>query len=188
MGFVKALKEDYICSTYCNHIHALRKGVPARQVMSELFSKSTGWARPSDAGVFGDGTCNNGQFLECLDMEAANCPRNLCTIGMDHFRATSVLDIWKKREAFVCMEFTSMEWTCSKANEQVCCSQSHPPSFKKYLLEERLASEAELEAIKKKIEEIVEDAVEFVDALLLPPHSQLLENVCGLQRLWNLAG
>ncbi|EFJ04627.1 hypothetical protein SELMODRAFT_432239 [Selaginella moellendorffii] len=46
--------------------------------------------------------------------------------------------------------------------------------FKKYLLEERLASEAELKAIEKKIEEIVEDAVEFADVLILPPYSQIL--------------
>ncbi|KAH0980919.1 hypothetical protein GBA52_008096 [Prunus armeniaca] len=48
---------------------------------------------------------------------------------------------------------------------------------KKYILENNLATEQELKAIHKKIDELVEDGVEFADGRPLPPRSQLLENV-----------
>ena len=35
-------KTDYICSTYRDHVHALSKNVPAREIMAELFGKKTG--------------------------------------------------------------------------------------------------------------------------------------------------
>ena len=38
-------KDDYICSTYRDHVHALSKDVPARAVMAELFGKKTGICR-----------------------------------------------------------------------------------------------------------------------------------------------
>uniref|UniRef100_A0A453A829 Dehydrogenase E1 component domain-containing protein n=1 Tax=Aegilops tauschii subsp. strangulata TaxID=200361 RepID=A0A453A829_AEGTS len=50
-------------------------------------------------------------------------------------------------------------------------------SLKKYIIEQNLASEAELKNIEKKIDDVVEEAVEFADASPLPPRSQLLENV-----------
>lgn len=50
-------------------------------------------------------------------------------------------------------------------------------ALKKYIFENNLASEAELKAIDKKIDEIIEDSVDFADASPLPPRSQLLENV-----------
>nr|KAJ0195630.1 hypothetical protein LSAT_V11C700375910 [Lactuca sativa] len=49
--------------------------------------------------------------------------------------------------------------------------------LKKYLTENKLASEADLKAIEKKINEVVEEAVEFVDESPAPSRSQLLENV-----------
>ncbi|KAA3460563.1 pyruvate dehydrogenase E1 component subunit alpha, mitochondrial-like [Gossypium australe] len=56
---------------------------------------------------FGDGTCNNGQFYECLNMAALwKLPivfvveNNLWAIGMSHLRATSVPPIHKKGPAF----------------------------------------------------------------------------------------
>lgn len=45
------------------------------------------------------------------------------------------------------------------------------------MIEKGLASEAELKAIEKKIDEVVEDCVEFADESPHPPRSQLLENV-----------
>ncbi|KAF3785249.1 hypothetical protein EJ110_NYTH28364, partial [Nymphaea thermarum] len=113
-GFIKLLKkEDYVCSTYRDHVHALSKGVSSREVMSELFGKTTGCCRGQGGSIhmfskehnvlggfafigegipvatgaafttkyrrkvlkeedcdhvtlafFGDGTCNNGQFLK----------------------------------------------------------------------------------------------------------------------------
>ncbi|NEP62314.1 MAG: pyruvate dehydrogenase (acetyl-transferring) E1 component subunit alpha [Symploca sp. SIO2G7] len=46
-GVIKALRsdEDFICSTYRDHVHALSAGVPAREVMAELFGKATGCSK-----------------------------------------------------------------------------------------------------------------------------------------------
>lgn len=38
-------KDDYVCSTYRDHVHALSKGVPPREVMAELFGRTTGVCR-----------------------------------------------------------------------------------------------------------------------------------------------
>jgi len=37
--------EDFISSTYRDHVHALSAGVPAREVMAELFGKATGCSK-----------------------------------------------------------------------------------------------------------------------------------------------
>ena len=157
-GVIQAmrLRHDWFCSTYRDHVHALSCGVPAREVMSELFGKSTGCSKgrggsmhlfsrehhllggyafigegipvalgaaftsryrrdalgesDSDAvtaAFFGDGTCNNGQFFECLNMATLwKLPilfvveNNRWAIGMDHNRATSDPEIWRKASAF----------------------------------------------------------------------------------------
>ena len=46
-GVIKALraKGDYVCSTYRDHVHALSAGVPAKEVMAELFGKETGCSK-----------------------------------------------------------------------------------------------------------------------------------------------
>ncbi|XP_039121570.1 pyruvate dehydrogenase E1 component subunit alpha-3, chloroplastic-like [Dioscorea cayenensis subsp. rotundata] len=49
--------------------------------------------------------------------------------------------------------------------------------LKKYNLEHNLATESELKTIESKIDDVIEDAVEFADASPVPPRSQLLENV-----------
>ncbi len=150
------LKHDWFCSTYRDHVHALSAGVPAKEVMSELFGKETGCSKgrggsmhlfskehhllggyafigegipvalgsaftsrykkdalkdkDSDsvtAAFFGDGTCNNGQFFECLNMaQLWKLPiifvveNNKWAIGMAHDRATSDPEIWRKADAF----------------------------------------------------------------------------------------
>jgi len=157
-GVIKAMRaqHDWFCSTYRDHVHALSAGVPAREVMSELFGKATGCSKgrggsmhlfskehhllggyafigegipvalgaaftsrykrdalgeaDSDAvtaAFFGDGTCNNGQFFECLNMAALwKLPilfvveNNKWAIGMSHDRATSDPEIWRKAAAF----------------------------------------------------------------------------------------
>ena len=155
MGAMKR-KHDWFCSTYRDHVHALSAGVPAREVMSELFGKETGCSKgrggsmhlfskehhllggyafigegipvalgaafssrykkdalgdsSSDsvtAAFFGDGTCNNGQFYECLNMaQLWKLPiifvveNNKWAIGMAHNRATSDPEIWRKADAF----------------------------------------------------------------------------------------
>jgi len=46
-GIIKALRqgEDYVSSTYRDHVHALSAGVPAKEVMAELFGKATGCSK-----------------------------------------------------------------------------------------------------------------------------------------------
>ncbi|CAL9069717.1 pyruvate dehydrogenase E1 component subunit alpha-3, chloroplastic-like [Musa acuminata AAA Group] len=175
---------------------------------------------------FGDGTCNNGQFFECLNMaELWKLPivfvveNNLWAIGMSHLRATSDPEIWKKGPAFgmpgvhvdgmdvlkvreVAMEAIARARNgegptlveCEtyrfrghsladpdelrKADEKSHYAARDPiVSLKKYILEKNLASESELKAIEKKIDDIIEEAVEFADSSPHPPRSQLLENV-----------
>jgi len=156
-GVIKALNsQDYVCSTYRDHVHALSKGVPAKSIMAELFGKETGCSSgrggsmhifssahnflggfafigegiPVAIGAafqslykkqvlkdnnplsvtacfFGDGTTNNGQFFECLNMAVLwKLPvifvveNNQWAIGMAHHRSTSSPEIYKKAEAF----------------------------------------------------------------------------------------
>jgi len=157
-GVIGAMKRkhDWFCSTYRDHVHALSAGVPAKEVMSELFGKETGCSKGRGgsmhlfskehhllggyafigegipvalgsaftskykkhslgqeesesvtAAFFGDGTCNNGQFFECLNMaQLWKLPiifvveNNKWAIGMAHDRATSDPEIWRKAEAF----------------------------------------------------------------------------------------
>jgi pyruvate dehydrogenase E1 component alpha subunit len=46
-GIIKSLRpdEDFVCSTYRDHVHALSSGVPATEVMAELFGKATGCSK-----------------------------------------------------------------------------------------------------------------------------------------------
>lgn len=46
-GIIKALRpgEDYVSSTYRDHVHALSCGVPPEEVMAELFGKETGCSK-----------------------------------------------------------------------------------------------------------------------------------------------
>jgi pyruvate dehydrogenase E1 component alpha subunit len=157
-GVIQSMRpgEDYVCSTYRDHVHALSVGVPARQVMAELFGKATGCSKGRGgsmhlfsaerrllggyafigegipvalgaafqskyrresmgdqsadqvtAAFFGDGTTNNGQFFECLNMAALwKLPilfvveNNKWAIGMAHERATSQPEIYKKASVF----------------------------------------------------------------------------------------
>lgn len=156
-GVIKALDtNDYACSTYRDHVHALSKGVSAREVMAELFGKETGCSKgrggsmhifsskhnflggfafigegiPVATGAafqsiyskqvlqnkgpikvtacfFGDGTSNNGQFFECLNMAVLwKLPiifvveNNQWAIGMAHHRSASTPEIHKKAEVF----------------------------------------------------------------------------------------
>lgn len=45
-GVIGAMRsDDYVCSTYRDHVHAVSKGVPMGKVMAELFGKETGICR-----------------------------------------------------------------------------------------------------------------------------------------------
>ncbi|XP_010556630.1 PREDICTED: pyruvate dehydrogenase E1 component subunit alpha-3, chloroplastic-like [Tarenaya hassleriana] len=175
---------------------------------------------------FGDGTCNNGQFYECLNMAALwKLPiifvveNNLWAIGMSHLRATSDPEIWKKGPAFgmpgVHVDGMDVLKVREVAKEAVArARRGEGPSLvecetyrfrghsladpdelrdaaekakyaardpitalKKYMIEKKLVSEGELKKIEKRIDEVVEEAVEFADSSPQPPRSQLLENV-----------
>nr|YP_009394563.1 pyruvate dehydrogenase E1 component alpha subunit [Vertebrata thuyoides]ARW63125.1 pyruvate dehydrogenase E1 component alpha subunit [Vertebrata thuyoides] len=156
-GVIKLLNiNDYVCSTYRDHVHAISKGVQTKQVMAELFGKETGCSKGrggsmhifdaknnflggfafigegipvalgaafqsvyrkqifNDSGelsvtvcFFGDGTTNNGQFFECLNMSVLwKLPvifvveNNQWAIGMAHHRSTSYPEIHQKAEVF----------------------------------------------------------------------------------------
>ena len=156
-GVIKAMRpDDYVCSTYRDHVHALSAGVPAKNVMAELFGKETGCSKGRGgsmhlfsaehnvlggfafigegipvalgaafqsryrrdalgeegadkvtASFFGDGTTNNGQFFECLNMAALwRLPiifvveNNKWAIGMAHERASSQTEIYRKASVF----------------------------------------------------------------------------------------
>ncbi|MEO1095802.1 MAG: pyruvate dehydrogenase (acetyl-transferring) E1 component subunit alpha [Cyanobacteria bacterium J06638_28] len=156
-GVIKSMRsDDYVCSTYRDHVHALSSGVPAKNVMAELFGKETGCSKGRGgsmhlfssehnllggfafigegipvalgaafqsryrrdalgeanadkvtASFFGDGTTNNGQFFECLNMAALwKLPilfvveNNKWAIGMAHERASSRTEIYKKADVF----------------------------------------------------------------------------------------
>ncbi|GAB4844732.1 Pyruvate dehydrogenase E1 component subunit alpha, testis-specific form, mitochondrial [Ancistrocladus abbreviatus] len=175
---------------------------------------------------FGDGTCNNGQFFECLNMASLwKLPiifvveNNLWAIGMSHLRATSDPEIWKKGPAFgipgvhvdgmdvlkvrevakdaiararrgegptlvECETYRFRGHSLADPDElrdpaEKASYAARDPitALKKYLIETNLANQAELKSIEKKIDEIVEDAVDYADQSPAPPRSQLLENV-----------
>ena len=46
-GVIRAMRrdEDFVSSTYRDHVHALSAGVPAKEVMAELFGKETGCSK-----------------------------------------------------------------------------------------------------------------------------------------------
>lgn len=46
-GVIQAMRpgSDYVCSTYRDHVHALSAGVPAKEVMAELFGKASGCSK-----------------------------------------------------------------------------------------------------------------------------------------------
>merc|ERR1711977_453103 len=45
-GVIRAMRsDDYVCSTYRDHVHAVSKGVPMGKVMAELFGKKDGICR-----------------------------------------------------------------------------------------------------------------------------------------------
>lgn len=46
-GTIRSMRRDadFVCSTYRDHVHALSAGVPAKEVMAELFGKETGCSK-----------------------------------------------------------------------------------------------------------------------------------------------
>lgn len=260
-GVIKAMRpgEDYVCSTYRDHVHALSVGVPARNVMAELFGKAAGCSKGrggsmhlfssehrllggyafigegipvalgaafqskyrreamGDVGAdqvtaafFGDGTTNNGQFFECLNMAALwKLPiifvveNNKWAIGMAHERATSQPEIFKKAAVFdmpgvevdgmdvlavrtvaqeavararagegptliECLTYrfrghslADPDELRSKAEKEVWLARDPIKRLANYLLEKQLSDEDELKTIDRKIQELVNEAVQF---------------------------
>lgn len=272
-GVIQAMRpgEDFVSSTYRDHVHALSAGVPAREVMAELFGKATGCSKgrggsmhmfskehgllggyafvaegiPVAAGVafqskyrrevlgdknadqvtacfFGDGAANNGQFFETLNMAALwKLPilfvveNNKWAIGMAHDRATSDPEIYKKASVFnmVGVEVDGMDVLAvravaqeavararagegptliealtyrfrghsladpdelrSKAEKEFWFSRDPIKKLAAYLLEQNLADEAELKAIERKIQEVIDEAVKFAESSPEPDPSEL---------------
>ncbi|BFM39528.1 pyruvate dehydrogenase (acetyl-transferring) E1 component subunit alpha [Synechocystis sp. LKSZ1] len=276
-GVIKAMRqdEDYVCSTYRDHVHALSAGVPAREVMAELFGKATGCSRgrggsmhlfseqhhllggfafigegiPVALGAafqskyrrevlgdprsdtvtacfFGDGTTNNGQFFECLNMAALwKLPilfvveNNKWAIGMAHERATSQPEIYKKASVFnmAGVEVDGMDVVAvhSVAQEAVARARAgEGPTliealtyrfrghsladpdelrsadekqfwgardpirkFAAYLTENKLVKDKELKAIDQKIQNIIDEALQFAESSPEPDPSELYRYV-----------
>lgn len=272
-GVIQAMRpgEDFVSSTYRDHVHALSAGVPAREVMAELFGKATGCSKgrggsmhmfskehgllggyafvaegiPVAAGAafqskyrrevlgdknadqvtacfFGDGAANNGQFFETLNMAALwKLPilfvveNNKWAIGMAHDRATSDPEIYKKASVFnmVGVEVDGMDVLAvravaqeavararagegptliealtyrfrghsladpdelrSKAEKEFWFSRDPIKKLAAYLLEQNLADEAELKAIERKIQEVIDEAVKFAESSPEPDPSEL---------------
>ena len=272
-GVIQAMRpgEDFVSSTYRDHVHALSAGVPAREVMAELFGKATGCSKgrggsmhmfsaehgllggyafvaegiPVAAGAafqskyrrevlgdqnadqvtacfFGDGAANNGQFFETLNMAALwKLPilfvveNNKWAIGMSHERATSQPEIYKKASVFnmVGVEVDGMDVLAvravaqeavararagegptliealtyrfrghsladpdemrSKAEKEFWFSRDPIKKLAAYLVEQNLADDAELKAIDRKIQGVIEEAVKFAESSPEPDPSEL---------------
>lgn len=272
-GVIQAMRpgEDYVCSTYRDHVHALSAGVPAKEVMAELFGKKTGCSKgrggsmhlfsaehrllggyafvaegiPVATGAafqtkyrrealgdrsadqvtacfFGDGACNNGQFFECLNMAALwKLPiiyvveNNKWAIGMAHERATSEPEIYKKASVFGMpgVEVDGMDVLAvravateaiararagegptlietltyrfrghsladpdemrSKAEKELWLARDPVKKLAAYLTELSLASEEELKAIERKIQQVIDEAVKFAESSPQPDPSEL---------------
>ncbi|HEY9888505.1 MAG TPA: pyruvate dehydrogenase (acetyl-transferring) E1 component subunit alpha [Candidatus Obscuribacterales bacterium] len=271
-GIIKSLRsDDYVCSTYRDHVHALSAGVPANEVMAELFGKETGCSKgrggsmhlfsathnlsggcafigegiPVALGAafqsryrrdalgdatadqvtacfFGDGTSNNGQFFECLNMAALwKLPilfvveNNKWAIGMAHERASSQTEIYKKASVFgmpgvevdgmdvlavraaaqtavqraragegptliECLTYrfrghslADPDELRSKEEKEEWLSRDPLKRFEAYLLEQNLATEGDLKAIRDKIQTVVDEAVTFAETSPEPDPSEL---------------
>lgn len=260
-GVIQAMRpgEDYVCSTYRDHVHALSAGVPAQEVMAELFGKATGCSKGRGgsmhlfsephrllggfafigegipvalgaafqtkyrrevlgdvqadqvtAAFFGDGTTNNGQFFECLNMAALwKLPilfvveNNKWAIGMAHDRASSQTEIYKKASVFgmpgyavdgmdvlavrkvaqvavararagegptlvECLTYrfrghslADPDELRSKAEKEAWLARDPIKQLAAYITEQTLATAEELKQIERKIQAVVEAAVQF---------------------------
>ncbi|WP_324282012.1 pyruvate dehydrogenase (acetyl-transferring) E1 component subunit alpha [Cyanobacterium aponinum UTEX 3222] len=276
-GIIKSMRpgEDYVCSTYRDHVHALSSGVPAKEVMAELFGKATGCSKgrggsmhmfsaehkllggyafigegiPVALGAayqsmyrrkvlgetdfdqvtacfFGDGTTNNGQFFECLNMAALwKLPilfvveNNKWAIGMAHERAASQTEIYKKASVFNMegyevdgMDLLAVRDVAQKAIARARAGEGptlietltyrfrghsladpdelRDPAekefwnakdpiiqFGKYITDNKIATREELDAIDKKINALIEEAVEFAESSPEPDGSELYRYV-----------
>lgn len=271
-GVIKSMRpDDYVCSTYRDHVHALSAGVPANAVMAELFGKETGCSKGRGgsmhmfskehnllggfafigegipvalgaafqsryrrdalgdasadqvtAAFFGDGTTNNGQFFECLNMAALwKLPilfvveNNKWAIGMAHERASSQTEIFRKASVFgmpgyevdgmdvlAVREVAQQAVARARAGEGptlIECltyrfrghSLADPDELRSqtekdewqardpltrmetYMIEQNLADDAELKAIKKRLEAHIEDAVKFAEESPEPSPDEL---------------
>jgi pyruvate dehydrogenase E1 component alpha subunit len=259
-GVIKALEnDDYVCSTYRDHVHALSKGVPSEMIMAELFGKETGCSRgrggsmhifsakhnflggfafigegiPVATGAafqsvyrkqvlrdlnplnitvcfFGDGTTNNGQFFECLNMAVLwKLPiifvieNNQWAIGMAHHRSTSYPEIHQKAQAFGLpgIEVDGMDVLAirkatiqavkrarsgegptliealtyrfrghsladpdelrSRQEKDAWLARDPINNLKRYILNNKFASDNELDAIHDKIKNQIDSSIEF---------------------------
>ena len=64
-----------------------------------------------------------------------------------------------------------------KSEEEEWRKKDPIPAFGKWLLEEGLASEAEMDTVKQEVESVVEEAVEFADESPFPAPEALFQDV-----------
>ncbi len=67
--------------------------------------------------------------------------------------------------------------TLKRATVLPAQSRDPIPQLRKYILDNKLASEADLTGIDKHVTDIVEDSVQFAEESPRPERGQLLENV-----------
>jgi len=248
-GIIQSMRpgEDFVCSTYRDHVHALSVGVPAREVMAELFGKVTGCSKgrggsmhlfsaehrllggyafigegiPVATGAafqskyrrevmgdatadqvtacfFGDGTTNNGQFFECLNMAALwKLPilfvveNNKWAIGMAHERATSQPEIYKKASVFgmVGVEVDGMDVLAVRAVAQEAIARARAgegPTLIECLTYRfrghSLADPDELRSKNEKEVWLARDPIKKFAAYLVEQHLVSQEELKGIEK------
>ena len=91
-GVIRLLNQaDFICSTYRDHVHALSKNVPPREIMAELFGKKTGICRGQGGSMhmFSKKHGLVGTYFN--NLEAANNPLNQLSV-FDAFCCCKISD------------------------------------------------------------------------------------------------
>jgi pyruvate dehydrogenase E1 component alpha subunit len=178
------------------------------------------------AAFFGDGTTNNGQFFECLNMAALwKLPilfvveNNKWAIGMAHDRATSQPEIYKKASVFglpgyevdgmdvlavraiaqeavararagegptliECLTYrfrghslADPDELRSKTEKEAWLARDPIKKFAAYMVEQNLADQQELKDIEKKIQTLVEEAVQYAMESPEPDPSELYKYI-----------
>jgi pyruvate dehydrogenase E1 component alpha subunit len=174
------------------------------------------------ACFFGDGTTNNGQFFECLNMAALwKLPilfvveNNKWAIGMAHERATSQPEIYRKASVFgmpgvevdgmdvmavrdvaqtaiararagegptliECLTYrfrghslADPDELRSKEEKEAWLARDPLKRFEAYLLEQGLATEADMKAIRQRIQATVDEAVTYAEQSPEPKPEEL---------------
>lgn len=267
-GAISALKpEDAMITAYRDHAHALGKGIPAREVMAELFGKITGCSKgkggsmhmfskehrffgghgivgaqiPLGAGIafaekynntgnlcvcyFGDGAVRQGALHEAFNMamlwelpvifivennayamgtsvERTSNVHELHKIGLSYDMPSYPVDgmnvetvheamvmaakharekgpIYLEMKTYRYRGHSMSDPAKYRTKEEVENYKSQDPieQVKTTLIQEKMATEEEIEAINERINEVVEDSVRFAEESPYPDPSELFKDV-----------